>query len=86
MGLVILQCQTKDMSELAATATAMARCLCHHTLRYKTSLATPLATVVAVAANSCMALDRPALTSVLLVSAYTDALFIDLHAYASNQH
>ncbi len=45
------------MSTLAATATALARFPRHHVLKYSTSLATPLATVVAVAvaSNSDMA-------------------------------
>ena len=34
----------------AATAMATARCPRHHALKYRTSVATPLATVVAVAA------------------------------------
>ena len=37
------------MSESAATAQATARFPRHHALRYRTSLATPLATAVAVA-------------------------------------
>ena len=40
------------MSELAATATAMARFPRHRALRYRTSLATPLATAVAVAVET----------------------------------
>ncbi len=37
------------LSELAATATATAKFLHHHVLKYRTSLATPLATVIAIA-------------------------------------
>ena len=45
---------TQALSELGATATATARFPRQHVLRYRTSLATPLATAVAiaVAANS----------------------------------
>ena len=41
--------QGKTMSKLAATATALAAFLRHHVLKYSTTLATPLATVVAEA-------------------------------------
>ncbi len=47
--------ETKAVFELAATAAAVARFLCRHALQYRTSLATSLTTVVAVAGNS----DKP---------------------------
>ena len=47
------------MSELAASATAVARLLHHHVLKYRMSLGAPLATavVVAVAANLELMID-----------------------------
>ncbi len=48
------QINYKVVSEWVATATALGRFQHHHALKYRTSIATPLATVVAnaVAANS----------------------------------
>ena len=43
----------KAVSEFAATATATARFPCHPALKFRTSLATPLATAVAVAKHYC---------------------------------
>ena len=44
--------ETKAVSEVAATATAMARFLCHHALKYRSTLTTTLATVVAIAVTT----------------------------------
>ncbi len=47
-------CQHQAVSKLAATARATAGLACNHALEYRTSLATPLATVVAVGAATIL--------------------------------
>ncbi len=42
-------CSCQAVSELAAMAMALAGLLCHHALKYSTTLATPMAKVIVLA-------------------------------------